>query len=174
MRLVSPERGSSFTLDMGGKSETESEPGERQSCSCFWLPGCWIVVPGICEARSCLPFYGGGNRGEELAPCEEDSGAPSEKLAGLLLVGGHELPAGSLSSRACCDWNHPCLSTVGLGPIGKRVWPGECQGRGPLPGPQWVGQRPQGSGCKARPSVAATINMFVQGKPGWELCAPAR
>lgn len=94
-------------------------------------------------------------------------------MAGLLPVGGHKLLAGSLSSGACCEGSHPCLSTVGPGPKGKRVWPGDRQGRGPLPGPQWVGQRPPGSGCKARPSVAATINMFVQGKPGWELCAPA-
>lgn len=57
---------------------------------------------------------------------------------------------------------------------GAGVWQGRLPGQGPLPGPQWVGRRPPGSGCEGRPSVAATINMFVQGKPGWELCAPAR
>ena len=71
------------------------------------------------------------------------------------------------------DWNDPASGPAGLGPAGQGGLGGDCQGRGPLPGPWWVGQRPPGSGCEARPLVAATINMFVQGKPGWELCALA-
>lgn len=52
-------------------------------------------------------------------------------------------------------------------------WGETGRGRGPLLGPWWVGERPPGSDCEARPSVTATINMFVQGKPGWELGALA-
>lgn len=71
------------------------------------------------------------------------------------------------------DWSHPASGTAGPGPAGQGGLGGDCRGRGPLPGPWWVGRRPPGSGCEARPLVAATINMFVQGKPGWELCALA-
>lgn len=60
------------------------------------------------------------------------------------------------------------LSLEGRGAGGETV-----RGRGPLLGPWWVGERPPGSDCEARPSVTATINMFVQGKPGWELGALA-
>lgn len=88
-------------------------------------------------------------------------------------MGGHgpqrERPQPSLGG----DRSHPASGTAGLGPAGRGGLGGDCQGRGPLPGPWWVGQRPPGSGCEARPLVAATINMFVQGKPGWEPCALA-
>lgn len=101
------------------------------------------------------------------------------------------LPGASGSELACCLWvvtgsrwelQQPSKRDTGATlPRAGRGWGlqgsgpggGDRQGRGPLPGPGWVGQRPPGPGCEARPSVAATINMFVQGKPGWGLCALA-
>jgi hypothetical protein len=98
----------------------------------------------------------------------------SSQETGWLPVEGHS-PAGALNPTAHGRAGATLASARrGRGPQGKRSGQGDCQGRGPLPGPQWVGQSPPGSGCQARPSVTATINMFVQGKPGWEPCALAQ
>lgn len=86
-------------------------------------------------------------------------------------------PCRGLWRGAACGWSGApgrrgaggAGATAGLGP-GR----GGRRARGPLPGPGWVGPRPPGPGREARPSVAATINMFVQGKPGREPCALAR
>ena len=72
---------------------------------------------------------------------------------------------------SCAESTLPRARQSGVcraGGLGETV-----RGRGPLLGPWWVGERPPGSGCEARPSLTATINMFVQGKPGWERCALA-
>lgn len=94
--------------------------------------------------------------------------------AGLPPVGGHRPPVGAPAAIRGGDWSHPASGSTGLGLQGRGPGGGDLRGRGPLPRPGWVGQRPPGPGGEARPSVAATINMFVQGKPGWELCALAR
>lgn len=64
----------------------------------------------------------------------------------------------------------PASGKKGLGPMG--------QGRPPGQGsPPWApvgGTEAPRLRLQGEASVAATINMFVQGKPGWELCAPAR
>lgn len=94
----------------------------------------------------------------------------------LAACGWSRAPSGSASSH-WGGWGGagttPPGAGRGWGLQGRGPGGGDRQGRGPLPGPRWVGRRPPGSGCEARPSVTATINMFVQGKPGWELCAPA-
>ena len=73
----------------------------------------------------------------------------------------------------CAALDPPCLGHGRAEPGGQGGWGETVRGRGPLLGPWWVGERPPGSDCEARPSVTATINMFVQGKPGWELGALA-
>lgn len=64
----------------------------------------------------------------------------------------------------------PASGKKGLRPMG--------QGRPPGQGsPPWApvgGTEAPRLRLQGEASVAATINMFVQGKPGWELCAPAR
>ena len=103
--------------------------------------------------------------------------------AGLLPVGGHGLPGGA--PAACWGvcvcvcvvcvlrWIRPASGMAELSLEGRGAGGETVRGRGPLLGPWWVGERPPGSDCEARPSVTATINMFVQGKPGWELGALA-
>lgn len=88
-------------------------------------------------------------------------------------AGGHRLPREHQQPSSAGDRSHPASAMTKLGLQGRGPGGRDCQGRGPLPKPEWVGQGPPGSGCEARPSVAATINMFVQGKPGWELCTLA-
>lgn len=89
--------------------------------------------------------------------------------------GWSRLPRSASSSLGCvcAALDPPCLGHGRAEPGGQGGWGETGKGRGPLLGPWWVGERPPGSDCEARPSVTATINMFVQGKPGWELGALA-
>lgn len=83
-------------------------------------------------------------------------------------------PSGSSSSCPRGILEPPCLGHDGAGACRAAGLTGETVRAGvSSPGPGGWDRGPPGPGCEARPSVAATINMFVQGKPGWELCALA-
>ena len=91
--------------------------------------------------------------------------------------GERQQPAGGCVYVCVCvcvlRWIRPASGMAELSLEGRGAGGETVRGRGPLLGPWWVGERPPGSDCEARPSVTATINMFVQGKPGWELGALA-
>lgn len=152
-------------------------------------------VPGECQGPpSCRPAFWEGLRGRGGA---EGADSPAGVASHLPAVetesweGGLGLskalpPTGLARQLAGCLWvvtgprgapprgdSPATLGRTGRA-CGQGAWRGDRWGRGPLPGPGWVGWRPPGPGDEARPSVAATINMFVQGKPGREPCALAR
>lgn len=127
--------------------------------------------PGEGSTAGCAPRQGGHRVWGEGGSGGAASGALPPtccgSAAGLLPVGGHGPPVGAPAATRGGGRSHPAAGPTGLGSAGQGAWRGRPPGQGSPPRARVVGQRPPGPGCEARPSVAATINMFVQGKPGW-------
>lgn len=172
-RLVPPDAGVGCEDKRSWNSTGSRGPGGRQGCSQPLTAGRAVrggsgdtrgwAMPPISLRRKLRPGSRGRAQVQPLLSRACGTGAACV---------WSRAPSGAPEATGAGDRSHPASGTGGWGLWGRGSG-GDCQGRGPLPGPWWVGQRPPGSGCEARPSVAAAINMFVQGKPGWELSALA-